>query len=342
MSTRDLDAAGLTEPHLRAAYAGAARYLSRRNSAAYPVTRCLLPPGKRPYWDAILAFSTYVDDLVDDPGAAPECRVARYEGYERAFFRLLDGDDPWDGDGDGVPRQRDGSGVAAAEDGRHFARAFAHFVRTWDIPADSVRQFMATIRTDLWVTEYPTFRDLERYIHGVCAQGSLWGNALLEPRGEEAAGKSAAVSFGLQLTDYLRDLHEDLTVGRLYVPLEDLERFGLERGELQAAAEERRMTEPLRDLVRFQVERARAFFDDAADWWRLVDPASCELPRQYVRLGRNSLEQIARADHDIFRGRPPHHLANTVWAAGGLYWGYLRTTGRRCARRVTGCSSGGC
>jgi 15-cis-phytoene synthase len=335
VTARDLTAAGLRDERLVAAYSGCAAYLARRNSAAYPAARRLLPPWKRPYWDAMLAFSTYVDDVIDDPLTPPGERVERYRAYERYFFRLMDEDDAAAArmllaEGGGHPA--DGEPPSAT--GRHLAYAFRHFARTWGIPPSSVREFMETIRTDLHITEYPAFADLERYVAGVCGQGSMWGNTLLEPISPAAAPKSVALSFGLQITDYLRDLREDLADGRLYLPLEDLARFGLSRAEVESAAAEGRMTEPLRELVRFEVDRARRFFDECDDWWRLVHPSSCELPRQYVRLGRNTLEQIARSDHDIFRARPRRHLLNTGWALAGMTWGYLRTaTGRLAAPR---------
>jgi 15-cis-phytoene synthase len=330
MSTRELAAAGLRDQRLQAAYTACAGYLHLRNSAAYPAARRLLPPWKRPYWDAILAFSTYVDDVIDDPLTPPAERVERYRAYERYFFRLMDAEDgagPDAADGPGSAENPDSALMSAT--GRQLAWAFRHFARTWGIPASSVREFMETIRTDLHTTEYPTFADLERYVAGVCGQGSLWGNALLEPRSPDAAGKSVALSFGLQLTDYLRDLPEDLADGRLYLPLEDLARFGLSRQDVESAAAERRMTEPLRELVRFQVERARRFFDECDDWWRLVHPSSRELPRQYVRLGRNTLEQIARSDHDIFR--PRRRLRTAGRALASVTWGSLRTTSGRFA-----------
>lgn len=321
MSTRDLNAAGLHDYRMRTAYAACADYLGQRNSAAYPAARCLLPPDRRPYWDAILAFATYIDDVIDDPHLSPHQRAEQYDAYRQDFLRLMAGDDPWSDSSAPVPDRLFRSHL--------IARAFQHFVRTWDIPQQSVQLFLDTIRTDLHVTEYPTYVDLERYIFGVCAQGSMWGNALLLPHSEDAAARSVAMSFGLQLTDYLHDLREDLGDGRLYLPLEDLERLGLRRSDVEDAAMARRMTEPLRALVAFEVDRARRHLEEAADWWRLVHPLTRELPRQYVRLGRHTLEQIAHSDFDIFRTRRGRRLAGIARASAGLACGYLRATGTR-------------
>ncbi|MDT0611828.1 squalene/phytoene synthase family protein [Streptomyces lancefieldiae] len=324
MTAKEIRAAGLTDPHLSVVYAACDAFLRKRNSAAYPAARLLLAPDKRPYWDAILAFSTYVDDLIDDPEWPVAERTARAEAYERNVFSLMAGDDPW----------ADGTASGQSRTGRHLAHAFSHFVRTWNIPADSVRTFMTTIRTDLEVAQYPSFTDLERYIHGVCVQGVLWGNALLMPGGRrepEAERKAAAASFGLQLTDYLRDLAEDLGDGRLYLPLEDLTAFGLSRDEVDWAAQRARMTPKLRELVRFEVERADRYFTEAADWWRLVDPPARELPRQYVRLGRFSLERIIRSDYDLFRTPPRAHVVCGASSGASFSLGLTLVTAQRLA-----------
>ncbi|MBT2401674.1 squalene/phytoene synthase family protein [Streptomyces sp. ISL-100] len=327
MHARELTAAGLHDRRLADAYTCCGQYLSRRNSAAYPMARLLLPPGKRPYWDAVLAFSTYVDDLIDDQAKPTAERLAQYDAYVQKFLGLLAGERDW-------PRQ---PGTARDRTGLQLALAFRHFTRTWNIPTRSVHRFLTTIRTDLWVTEYPRYADLAEYIDGVCGQGTIWGNALLEPQNEEADSRAVAASFGLQLTDYLRDLREDLADGRLYLPVEDLREFGLSRAEVEQAARDRRMTPPLRELVEFQTRRARRCFAEAADWWRLVHPSAQELPRQYVRLGRISLEQIQRSGHDIFHPRPRARLSCATASCAGFTLGYVRATaGRRTGRRTAG------
>ncbi|MFC3997303.1 phytoene/squalene synthase family protein [Nocardiopsis sediminis] len=323
MSTRELDAAGFRDLRLRDAYGTCQTFLRHRNSATYPAASKLLPPGKRPYWDAVFAFTTYVDDLIDDPLRLPEARTARFDDFERMFFLLLKSDAPWreaPADGQGrLPRQ--------------LSLAFLHTVRTWDITEESVRHFMATIRTDLHTTDYPLFADLHAYIYGVCAVGTQWGNALLEPHDDEAARRSSSMSLAVQLTDILLDLREDLAVGRLYLPVEDLRRFGLTRADVEEAAEHGRLTGPLRELVRFEADRARDYFDDAADWWRLAHPCTRELPRLYVQLGREALESISRADYDVFRPARAGRLRGAARAGGASALAYARSLRLRAAAR---------
>lgn len=317
MTSSDIHAAGLRDPRVREAYAACSAFLRHRNSAAYPKAKLLLPPAQRPYWDAVIAFTTYVDDIIDDPQVAVADRVAAYTAYATAFNALLDGDDPWP-----APAEAGHELV-----GRQLAQAFAHFTRTWDVSRESVQRFMDTIATDLAVTQYASFAELERYLDGVCAQGTLWVNAMMTPpqrRTKEADERAVSASFGLQLTDFLLDLPEDIADGRFYLPLEDQQAFGLGPAELAEAARSRRMTEQLRELVRFEAERARDYFAHAAGWWPLVPASARELPRQYVRLGQYSLEEIVKSGYDVFNIGRRAKLASMTASGASFAAGYLR------------------
>ncbi|MFH9816640.1 squalene/phytoene synthase family protein [Streptomyces sp. NPDC017230] len=323
MTAKDIRAANLRDPELCRAYAACGSFLRRNFVAHYFPLRQLLPPGRRPYWDAILALSIHVDDLIDDARVPVPERMVRYDAYTRDFFALLDGQDPWTG----PPSSR--------QDrlGRAFGRAFAHFTRVWDIPRESVELALTNIGADLRVTEYASFADLERHIRGTGGEHNMWLNALLGSRAhhsEEAREHAVSALLGLQLTDNLRDLREDLADGRLFLPLDDLKAFGLDRAELEAAARDRRMTDRLRDLARFEAERARGHLDRAADWWRWADADARELPRQYVSMARCVLRQVPHSRHDVFhapalRGR----LACVTAAGAGLALGYARRAANR-------------
>ncbi|WP_407561923.1 squalene/phytoene synthase family protein [Streptomyces sp. 184] len=318
--TSAIDRAGRRED-----YAVCEAFMRRRGVLVYAMPRMLLPPGRRPYCDAIQAFTIHVDALIDDPRVPAADRVTRYAAYARDVLALLDGDDPWD--------RPPGSREDAV--GRRLARAFAHFTRVWEVPPGSVRQFLATMASDAHVTEYASFADLERYIRGSGVPYILWVNALLGRRahGSQAAGNGAvAAIFGLQLVDNLRDLEEDLAAGRLGLPLEDLRTFGLDRPALVRAVRERRPTGAVRELVRFEADRALRYLEQAGTWWQSADPVVRELPRQYVRMTRYALRQAVGARHDRF---PPSRRARLGWGAalgGSLAFGCARASARRLAR----------
>ncbi|UNZ21275.1 squalene/phytoene synthase family protein [Streptomyces sp. 891-h] len=321
MHAHELMAAGVRDRHLAEAYRHCGELLARKNSAAYPIARILLPPGKRPYYDAMLAFCGYADNLLDDPEKSIAEREEAYDRFVAYFFRTED-------------ESSSGRPVAESSGRRQevlTSRAFRHFTRTWGVTDESVRDFLLTIRGDLSVTSFPTYGDLHRYMQGVSGVPGRWVNMLLEPRHEGAAGMATALGYGIYLLDFLADLREDFDLGRVYLPLEDLRRFGLDRASLGQAVRQGTMTEPLRELVRFEAERVSRYFDEADEWWHHVHPSSRELPRQYLALGRQTLRQLIRGDCDVFRARPPGWILGATRAFGTTGLSYLRA--RRDRRR---------
>ncbi|MFF9559732.1 squalene/phytoene synthase family protein [Streptomyces albus] len=314
-----IDRAGLRDD-----YIACKDFMRRCGPVVYLMPRMLLPPDRRPYCDAVQAFTIHADRLIDDPHVPAADRVTRYQDYSRAVLTLLEGadPDPW------------GSAPASREEavGRQLARAFAHFTRVWEVPCDSVLTLLENMAGDAHASEYPAFTDLERYVRGTGVPYVLWLNALLGPaahNAEEAREQAAAAIFALQLTDNLSDLEEDLAAGRLCLPLEDLKAFGLKRGDLERAVRERRTTEPVRELVRFEAERVCRYVEEAEDWWRAADPVARELPRQYVRLTLHTLRKTVGPRYDLFAPRRPARLAWASRMGAGFVLGCTRASVRR-------------
>jgi phytoene synthase len=192
------------------------------------------------------------------------------------------------------------------------------------VDVEAIRHSLTTLRTDLDTTVYATFDDLERYMHPVSGCPSMWVNALLQPEDDEAATKAVPLGYGVYMLDFLQDVAEDMALGRVYLPLADLERHGLTREDLATAVTRQRMTTPLRELVRFEADRIQNFFRQADGWHRLVHPSGQELPRQYLELGRTVLSGLLRDDYDIFRRRPSTRLLRTTRACTTTACSYLR------------------
>jgi phytoene synthase len=108
-----------------------------------------------------------------------------------------------------------------------------------------------------------------------------------------------AAGIALQLTNILRDLREDAERGRVYLPREDLERFGYTVADLEQGRRDGRF----RDLMRFQVERARGYYEEAAPLANLLAPAGRSVFLVMLRTYRGLLEAIVRRDYDVFSRR---------------------------------------
>jgi 15-cis-phytoene synthase len=156
---------------------------------------------------------------------------------------------------------------------------------------------------DLTVSEYQTYDDLLTYMEGSAAAIGTMMLPILGAR-DLAAAREPARQLGLafQLTNFIRDVGEDLDRGRLYLPLKDLAEFGVTREDLPAA------TPPLRRFIAFEVDRAREHYRRAAPGIPLLAPTSQARIRTAYRLYGGILDEVVRAGYDVFsrRATVPH------------------------------------
>ena len=306
---RDLDAAGIHGAALREAY-HRCRALNARHGRTYYLATLLLPPAKRPFVHALYGLARHVDDLVDEtPDLAPELRAARLEDWTRDFLADLD----W----------------GAASD--PIARAAIDTITRWRIPTTYVADFLDAMRQDLTVTSYATYDDLARYMWGSAA---VIGLQMLPILGRADDGtrwdvlEAYAIDLGtaFQLTNFLRDIPDDLRRGRVYLPQDSLDQFGVDRDRLARG----RVDEPIRNLLAWEIERARRLYAKAAPGIALVHPTSRDCLHTALRLYSEILDGIEAADYDVFSGRVV--VGTTRRAAVGLSGLRGSLVARRAAR----------
>ena len=273
MSRRELDAAGIRDARLRSSYE-LCRRLNAVHGKTYYLATLLLPPAKRPYVHALYGFARYADEFVDDLDAPDPQRLVTWGAAILADLDRGASDDP----------------VAAA---------LIDTVRTWDLPVAYFEAFLRSMRMDITVAEYPTYADLADYIYGSAAVIGLQMVPILEPLNDEAYPRARALGEAFQLTNFLRDVGEDLDRGRVYLPLEDLEKFDVTRADL----ERRVVTPAIRELLRFEIARARRLYADAAPGVEMLHPTSRDCIRTASTLYGGILDAIEHADHQVLDRR---------------------------------------
>jgi phytoene synthase len=179
-----------------------------------------------------------------------------------------------------------------------------------DLEAGDFERFLRSMTMDLTISSYRTWEDLRQYMDGSAAVIGEMMLPILEPRSPAAARHARDLGDAFQLTNFLRDVAEDLDRGRTYLPLEDVHRFGAE-----GALAERRVTPGFVELMRFEIERCRALYASA-------DLGLTELPASSARcvgaarvLYSRILDRIEAAGYDVFTSRarvPTWQKAATV------------------------------
>jgi phytoene synthase len=277
----ELDAAGITDPALRHSYERC-RSSNAWHGRTYFLATLLLPPAKRPYVHALYGFARHADDIVDAINEQPVTRAAAFDRWSAEVLHDLE----WGSTADPV------------------ARAMFDTMRRWDIPHRYVADFLESMRMDLTVTEYATFDDLARYMWGSAAVIGLEMLPILGRADEQTPADTLepfAVDLGMafQLTNFIRDVGEDLQRGRVYLPQESLQRIGVDRERLARGVADG----PIRNLLAFEIERARGLYRCAEPGIELVHPTSRDCLRTAFTLYREILDAVEAADYDVFATR---------------------------------------
>jgi phytoene synthase len=290
---RELDAAGICDPALRASYE-ACRTLNAAHGKTYYLATLLLPQWKRPYVHALYGFARYADEIVDD-------LASTLTDAEKADWLV----------GWGEQFLRD---VQAGRSDHPISRAVVHTVRRWDIPLSYVQDFLASMRMDLTVTSYATYDDLLVYVHGSAAVIGLQMVPILEPLVPREVADPYAADLGIafQLSNFLRDVGEDLRRGRVYLPLEDLTAFGVTREHLEHGV----VDGSLRRLLAFEVARTRELYRTAALGVRLLHPTSRPCIETALALYGGILDEVEKADYAVLDRRVSVGRARRLAVAG--------------------------
>jgi phytoene synthase len=262
------------------------RRVHREYGRSYYLATRLLPAHKRPHVHALYAFTRTADEIVDAAtGHDVEERQRRLDDWGVAFAAALAGNPASD----------------------PLLPAVCQTVRTYGLDLADVDAFLRSMAMDLKVTGYATYDDLLGYMEGSAAAiGAMMLPILgVRPGADRAAALAAARQLGhaFQLTNFIRDVREDLERGRVYLPEEDLARFGITLDVLRRDAALGRTSPAVRELIRYECQRAAVHYGAARPGLDLLPPRSRLCIRAAYLLYGEILGEVARAGYDVMRGR---------------------------------------
>lgn len=278
MGSRDLNAAGITDPQLRASYERC-RELNAAHGKTYYLATLLLPPGKRPYVHALYGFARYADEIVDDLSSTLSDReksdwLGSWGDAFLADVRRGHSEDP-------------------------VCRAVVDTVRRWEIPHEHFEAFLHSMRMDLTVTEYRTYDDLYEYVYGSAAVIGLQMVPILEPTEPAAYDYAMKLGVSFQLANFVRDVSEDLDRGRVYLPLDELAHFGVDRATLEA----RVATPEVKAALRHQIERVKRLEAESRPGIAMLHPSSRDCIDAARVLYCGIADQVVDIDFEVFATR---------------------------------------
>jgi len=296
MINAELDAAGISDSAMRDAYRRC-RELNAQHGRTFFLATRLLAPEQRPAVHALYGFARQADDILDDLDSPLDtaAKAERLQELSAQFFGL---------DGEATDP------VLAAV--RHTARRYG-------IHPDLFRAFLASMQMDLTVTDYPDRAALNRYVYG---SAEVIGLQLLPVLGtvgpaEDAAPYAAALGTAFQLTNFLRDIDEDLGRGRVYLPADELAAHGVDRGLLSWCHARRRTDRRVRDALAAQHHFTRAVYQFAQDGIALLAPRSRPCVATALTLYSEILDRIEDMDFAVFSHRATVGTPRRLRVAGG-------------------------
>ena len=277
----ELTAAGITDSALRDSYKECKR-LNSLHGKTYYLATLLLPKAKRPHVHALYGFARYADEIVDDLSSTLS-PTEKSDVLRRWSDQLL-------------------QDIANGRSHDHIGRALVDTVQRFNIPISYFEAFLHSMAMDLTVTSYEKYEDLMEYVYGSAAViGLQMVHVLGTVNGKKSDALVPAEKLGIafQLANFIRDVGEDLDRGRVYLPLQELKKYGVSREML----EKRVLTPQIIEALKFQIARVKSLQQEANAGIELLLPDSRPCIRAASELYCGIVDEVEKIDYNVFEKR---------------------------------------
>jgi len=264
--------------------------VTREHAKSFYFAAKFLPRRKQRAVFAVYAFCRHVDDEVDESGLDSEDEAAEAVGeWKRRLDAVYSG-----------ASEAQGSEDKSRNEALDLVfTAWRDILLTFPIPKEAAFDLTKGVLMDTHKKSYGTFDDLYVYCYRVASTVGLMSSEILGYSDPQALKYAEALGIGMQLTNILRDVKEDASMGRIYLPEEDLQRFGVTRDQIFENQADRNF----RELMRFEIERARSFYSEGEKGVAFLEPDTRFTVLYASRIYSRILDEIEALGHDVFSER---------------------------------------
>ena len=257
----------------------ACEQLAKSHYENFAIGSKMVPKKLRPHFYSIYAFSRCVDDIGD---VAKGDRLALLDLWEKQLDACY-------------PDATDPRGPT-----HPYFIALARTIQLFNIPADPFKRLIEANRRDQKTTSIKTFDDLLEYCTYSANPVGRLVLYLCGIKDKKLQRLADLTCTGLQLANFWQDVTRDLEIGRIYIPIEDMEQFGISEQQVSGGEAD----DNFRTLMRFEIDRARQFFIEGYSLAEFLDPEIRSDFALFIRGGLSILQQIERKDFDVLNSRP--------------------------------------
>ena len=259
-----------------------------KSGSSFYYSFLFLPPERRQAITALYAFCREVDDVVD------ECHDVQLAQTKLEWWR------------------GEASRVYAGTPTHPVCLALKDVVTRFDLPREQLLEIIDGMEMDLTQTRYLDFKALQLYCYRVASVVGLLAAEIFGHEDRQTLKYAHDLGLALQLTNIIRDVGEDARRGRIYLPIEDLQRFNVRASEIL----ERQYSDNFRALMAFEAERARKFYDQALAQLPAVDRKRQRAGLVMAAIYRTLLDEIARDGFQVLDRRTSLTPVRKLWIAG--------------------------
>jgi phytoene synthase len=253
------------------------KQLSRRTARNFYYSFLTLPADRFRSMCAVYAFMRLSDDLGDDNSRSLEQRTDDLQRWRDSVTR----------------------GLAGETQLHPMLPALREAVERHQIPHEYLFAVIDGVQMDLQEVRFETFEELSKYCYHVAGAVGLCCIHVWGFKSARALELAIPCGMALQLTNILRDLKEDAAMGRVYLPCEDLQRFGYSTDDLSQS----RYDDRFRELMRFEVARTRGYYAESEELFEHLEPVGKPILATMLRIYRGLLDEIERRNYDVFGPR---------------------------------------